>query len=94
MRCINKQTYYALKAHQDPKTETVVKDVVAFPHAANDFISLFLIETFRITGELVSVVNITTDNGEINGKYAVPEFLTIVGDVTGALSRKPTLLDV
>ena len=77
-----------MKTQQDHKTKTVVKNVVSFPWAVGDFVSLFLIETFLIKDELVSLVNITTDNCDLNGKYVVPEYLSIVGDVTGEFIRE------
>ena len=88
VRNISSQAYYSLKGLKDPKTHKLVKRVVSFPYTVKDFISLFLIETFSIGGEVVSLVNITSDNGELDGKYVVPEFLEVVGDVTGKLSRE------
>lgn len=79
---------------QSPLTNTVIKHVIQFLWTVDDFISVFLIETFKIKGKIVSLVNISTDNCGFNGKYRVPEFFTAVKNVTGKLIRRSRFLDI
>lgn len=83
-----------MKMQKDPKTDIVVKNVISFPWTVNDITSLFLIETFKIKNNTVSLVNISTDNNYFSEKYLIPEFLDIVEDVTGNLTRESYLLDI
>lgn len=94
VRNISETTYDSFRKQQDQATNSLTKQVISFVWAAGDFISLFLIETFKIRGKLVSLANISTDNHDSNGKYTVPQFLEVEEDVTGKLMRELQLLDL
>ena len=94
VRNISANTYESLRKQINPLTEELVKKVITFLWTVDDSIYIFLIETFKVDNDLVSLVSISTDDHNRNDKYSIPPFLNVEKDVTGNLNRRQQILDL